>query len=63
MTASADPQRRGLARKVEVVRDPSFSTIAAAVNITTADGKMHRSFDEGRARQRCQSDERQRPRR
>ena len=31
-----------LRRKVEVVRDPSFSTIAAAVEITSADGKVHK---------------------
>lgn len=31
-----------LRSKVAVVRDPSFSTIAAAVEITTADGKTHK---------------------
>src|SRR5689334_18615617 len=35
-----DPRVRALRRKVEVVRDPSLSTIAAAVEIT-ADGKVH----------------------
>jgi 2-methylcitrate dehydratase PrpD len=35
-----DPRVEALRRKVEVVRDPSFSTIAAAVEIT-ADGKAH----------------------
>ena len=28
--------------KVEVIRDPAFSTIAAAVDITTADGTIHK---------------------
>ena len=37
-----DPRVQALRRKVEVVRDPSFSTIAAAVDITTADGAVHR---------------------
>ena len=36
-----DPQVAALRRKVEVVRDPAFSTIAAAVEITTADGRTH----------------------
>jgi 2-methylcitrate dehydratase PrpD len=36
-----DPRVEALRRKVEVVRDPSFSTIAAAVEIT-AGGKVHR---------------------
>ena len=35
-----DPRVSALRRKVEVVRDPSFSTIAAAVEIT-AEGKVH----------------------
>jgi 2-methylcitrate dehydratase PrpD len=35
-----DPRVLALRRKVEVVRDPSFSTIAAVVEIT-ADGKVH----------------------
>jgi 2-methylcitrate dehydratase PrpD len=30
-----------LRRKVELIRDPAFSTIAAAVEITTADGSLH----------------------
>jgi len=37
-----DPQVLALRGKVEVLRDPSFSTIAAAVDITTADGKTHK---------------------
>lgn len=36
-----DPRVVVLRGKVEVVRDTSFSTIAAAVDITTADGKVH----------------------
>lgn len=36
-----DPRVAVLRGKVEVVRDASFSTIAAAVDITTADGKNH----------------------
>ena len=28
--------------KLEVVRDPAFTTIAAAVEITTTDGKTHK---------------------
>ncbi|MDO8878210.1 MAG: MmgE/PrpD family protein [Pseudolabrys sp.] len=36
-----DPKVAALRGKVEVVRDASFSTIAAAVDITTADGKTH----------------------
>jgi 2-methylcitrate dehydratase PrpD len=35
-----DPRVAALRRKVEVVRDPSLSTIAAAVEVT-ADGKVH----------------------
>jgi 2-methylcitrate dehydratase PrpD len=35
-----DPRVLALRRNVEVVRDPSFSTVAAAVEIT-ADGKVH----------------------
>jgi 2-methylcitrate dehydratase PrpD len=38
----ADPQVAALRGKVEVVRDPSFPTIAAAVDITTVDGEVHR---------------------
>ena len=36
-----DPRVVELRRKVEVVRDSAFSTIAAAVEITTADGAQH----------------------
>jgi 2-methylcitrate dehydratase PrpD len=36
-----DPRVLELRRKVEVVRDGAFSTIAAAVEITTADGTVH----------------------
>ncbi|MEI9803117.1 MAG: MmgE/PrpD family protein [Pseudolabrys sp.] len=37
-----DPRVVAQRGKVEVVRDASFSTIAAAVEITTADGKVHK---------------------
>jgi 2-methylcitrate dehydratase PrpD len=37
-----DPRVLALRRVVAVERDPSFSTIAAAVDITTADGEIHR---------------------
>ncbi|HEY2248928.1 MAG TPA: MmgE/PrpD family protein [Bradyrhizobium sp.] len=37
-----DPRVQTLRRKVEVVRDPQFSTIAAAVELTTSDGTVHR---------------------
>ncbi len=37
-----DPRVQALRSKVEVLRDESFSTIAASVEITTADGKVHR---------------------
>ncbi|HEX4297950.1 MAG TPA: MmgE/PrpD family protein, partial [Devosia sp.] len=37
-----DPKVLALRSKVEVVRDPAFSTIAADVDITTADGTIHR---------------------
>jgi 2-methylcitrate dehydratase PrpD len=37
----ADPAVAALRGKVEVVRDPQFSTIAAAVEITTSDGVVH----------------------
>src|SRR5579872_264804 len=37
-----DPRVEALRSKVEVRRDKSFSTIAAAVEITTADGVTHR---------------------
>jgi 2-methylcitrate dehydratase PrpD len=36
-----DPDVLALRRKVELIRDPAFSTIAAAVEITTADGSIH----------------------
>jgi 2-methylcitrate dehydratase PrpD len=36
-----DPKVAALRGKVEVQRDDGFSTIAAAVEITTADGKVH----------------------
>jgi len=39
--AVADPKVSALRGKIEVVRDPSFATIAAAVDIVTADGKVH----------------------
>ncbi|MBS0532636.1 MAG: MmgE/PrpD family protein [Proteobacteria bacterium] len=38
----ADPTVVALRGKVEVVRDASFATIAAAVDIATADGQVHR---------------------
>ncbi len=37
----ADPRVEALRRKVEVLRDESFSTIAAAVDIGTADGAVY----------------------
>ena len=37
-----DPQIQALRRRVEVVRDESLATIAAAVDIVTADGKTHK---------------------
>jgi 2-methylcitrate dehydratase PrpD len=36
-----DPKVLALRSKVEVLRDPAFSTIAASVEIATADGKIH----------------------
>ena len=36
-----DPDVLVLRSKVELVRDPAFSTIAAAVEITTTDGRIH----------------------
>jgi len=36
-----DPNVLALRGKVEVIRDPAFSTIAAAVDITTADGTIY----------------------
>lgn len=38
----ADAKVAALRAKVEVVRDASFATIAAAVDIATADGQVHR---------------------
>jgi 2-methylcitrate dehydratase PrpD len=37
-----DPAVAALRRKIEVVRDGSFSTVAAGVEITTSDGAVHR---------------------
>ena len=37
-----DPKVVALRGKVEVLRDASFATVAAAVEITTADGKLHK---------------------
>jgi 2-methylcitrate dehydratase PrpD len=37
-----DPKVQALRGKVEVSRDESFATVAAAVEITTADGKTHK---------------------
>lgn len=36
-----DPEIAALRSKVEVLRDPAFPTIAAAVDITTLDGQVH----------------------
>jgi 2-methylcitrate dehydratase PrpD len=36
-----DPDVLALRSKVELIRDPAFSTIAAAVEITTTDGRIH----------------------
>jgi 2-methylcitrate dehydratase PrpD len=41
-TCVRDPKVLALRSKVEVLRDEDFSTIAAAVEITTADGKTHK---------------------
>jgi 2-methylcitrate dehydratase PrpD len=41
-TCVRDSNVLALRRKVEVTRDPAFSTIAAAVDITTADGTIHK---------------------
>ena len=38
-----DPRVQALRSKVELVRDDAFATIAAAVDITTADGRVHRT--------------------
>jgi 2-methylcitrate dehydratase PrpD len=37
-----DPRVSALRGKIEVMRDEAFSTIAAAIEITTADGAVHR---------------------
>jgi len=37
-----DPRVAALRRKVEIVSDESFATIAAAAEITAADGTIHR---------------------
>ncbi len=37
-----DPKVQALRGKVELARDPSFATVAAAVEITTADGKVNK---------------------
>ena len=37
-----DPKVVALRSKVEVLRDNDLSTIAAAVEITTADGRIHK---------------------
>jgi 2-methylcitrate dehydratase PrpD len=37
-----DPQMQALRGKIAVTRDESFSTVAAAVEITTTDGKVHK---------------------
>jgi 2-methylcitrate dehydratase PrpD len=37
-----DPQVLALREKIEVLRDPSFATVAAAVDLWTADGRQHR---------------------
>jgi 2-methylcitrate dehydratase PrpD len=37
-----DPKVTALRSKVQVLRDESFSTIAAAVDITTSDGEIHK---------------------
>lgn len=36
-----DPDVKALRRKVELIRDSAFSTIAASVEITTVDGSIH----------------------
>ena len=53
-----DPRVQALRSKVEIVRDESFATIAAAVEIATADGKLHEAVAAGGARQRLKPDER-----
>jgi 2-methylcitrate dehydratase PrpD len=37
-----DPRVQALRSKVEVTRDERFATVAAAVEITTADGEIHK---------------------
>jgi 2-methylcitrate dehydratase PrpD len=37
-----DPRVQALRGKVDVTRDPDFATVAAAVEIATADGKLHK---------------------
>ncbi|MGC2592415.1 MAG: hypothetical protein WA425_10885, partial [Xanthobacteraceae bacterium] len=37
-----DPKVAALRGKVEVTRDEGFATVAAAVDIVTADGKLHK---------------------
>src|SRR5208282_1185317 len=37
-----DPRVVGLRGKVQVLRDESFATVASAVEITTADGRLHK---------------------
>jgi 2-methylcitrate dehydratase PrpD len=37
-----DPRVVALRGKVQVLRDESFATVASAVEITTADGKVHK---------------------
>ena len=41
-TCARDPKVQAQRNKVAVVRDPAFSTIAAAVEITTGDGKTEK---------------------
>jgi 2-methylcitrate dehydratase PrpD len=40
--SARDPSVTALRSKVQVLRDESFSTLAAAVEITTSDGKIHK---------------------
>ena len=44
--AVSDPGVQALRSKVELMRDPAFATIAAVVDITTADGTVHRTQQE-----------------
>ena len=50
-----DPKVLALRSRVEVLRDESFSTTAAAVEITTATARATQLGASGGARQRCQS--------